>query len=167
VEASAAPFCQNTPFYLVVEMLRQLLAWRADQPSSDRLAQLESRLELAGLKPAEAVPLIAPLVNLPLPANYPPSPLTPERGASFLSACSKCGANLSPEDHFCDSCGHRLGQQTPAAIEPPDPRSYTPKHLAEKILTSRSALRRGTQAGDGALRRREGRDTPAAARASD
>jgi class 3 adenylate cyclase len=27
---------------------------------------------------------------------------------------------------------------TPAA--PPDPRSYTPKHLAEKILTSRSAL---------------------------
>jgi class 3 adenylate cyclase len=25
-------------------------------------------------------------------------------------------------------------------VEPPDPRSYTPKHLAEKILTSRSAL---------------------------
>jgi class 3 adenylate cyclase len=61
-------------------------------------------------------------------------------GASFQSACPKCGANLSPEDRFCDSCGHRLGQQTPAAVEPPDPRSYTPKHLAEKILTSRAAL---------------------------
>ena len=61
-------------------------------------------------------------------------------GASFSSSCPKCGANLSPEDRFCDSCGHRLGQQTVAAIEPPDPRTYTPKHLAEKILTSRSAL---------------------------
>ncbi len=35
----------------------------------------------------------------------------------------------------------------------PDPRSYTPKHLAEKILTSRSALEL-PQAGDRALRRR-------------
>src|SRR5215475_12936721 len=61
-------------------------------------------------------------------------------GASFQSACPKCGANLSPEDRFCDSCGYRLGQQTTAPVEPPDPRSYTPKHLAEKILTSRSAL---------------------------
>jgi Double zinc ribbon len=61
-------------------------------------------------------------------------------GASFLSTCPKCGATLSPEGRFCDSCGHRLGQQTPAPVEPPDPRSYTPKHLAEKILTSRSAL---------------------------
>src|SRR5262249_50162537 len=61
-------------------------------------------------------------------------------GASFQSACPKCGANLSPEDRFCDSCGYRLGQQRSASIEPPDPRSYTPKHLAEKILTSRSAL---------------------------
>jgi class 3 adenylate cyclase/predicted ATPase len=61
-------------------------------------------------------------------------------GASFQSACPKCGANLSPEDRFCDSCGYRFGQQTPAPVEPPDPRSYTPKHLAEKILTSRSAL---------------------------
>ena len=61
-------------------------------------------------------------------------------GASFASACPKCGANLSPEDRFCDSCGHHIGQQAPAAIKAPDPRSYTPKHLAEKILTSRSAL---------------------------
>jgi class 3 adenylate cyclase len=38
------------------------------------------------------------------------------------------------------SCGHNLGQQTPAAVEPPDPRSYPPHHLAEKILASRTAL---------------------------
>jgi Double zinc ribbon len=61
-------------------------------------------------------------------------------GTSFQSTCPKCGAHLSQEDRFCDSCGHRLGQQTPASVESPDPRPYTPKHLAEKILTSRSAL---------------------------
>src|SRR5436190_22225916 len=61
-------------------------------------------------------------------------------GASFLSTCPKCGATLSPEGRFCDSCGHRLGQQTPAPVEPPEPRTYTPKHIAEKILTSRAAL---------------------------
>src|SRR5207249_6733522 len=36
---------------------------------------------------------------------------------------------------FCDSCGQPL-----AELSAPDPRSYTPKHLAEKILTSRAAL---------------------------
>jgi class 3 adenylate cyclase len=61
-------------------------------------------------------------------------------GASFGLACPKCGVALSPEDHFCDSCGYRIGEQPPTAVQPPDPRSYTPKHLAEKILTSRSAL---------------------------
>src|SRR5262245_30438235 len=61
-------------------------------------------------------------------------------GASFQSACAKCGAKLSPEDRFCDSCGHGVGQQTPAPVAHRDPRSYTPKHLAEKILQSKSAL---------------------------
>ena len=37
------------------------------------------------------------------------------------------------------SCGNRIGDVANGA-QPPDPRSYTPKHLAEKILTSRSAL---------------------------
>src|SRR4029453_16786908 len=66
--------------------LRELLAWRADEPSGDQLAQLESRLEVAGLKPAEVVPLIAPLVNLPLPASYPPSPFTTEQQRRRLLA---------------------------------------------------------------------------------
>ena len=54
--------------------------------------------------------------------------------------CLKCGTANPKGRKFCDSCGHRLGQQAPAAVEPPDPRVYTPKHLAEKILTSRSGL---------------------------
>ena len=62
--------------------------WRgaATSPAEEQLAQLEARLELAGLKPAEALPLIAPLLNLPLPAKYPPSPLSPEQQRRRLLA---------------------------------------------------------------------------------
>src|SRR5882757_1306734 len=68
-------------------MLRELLAWRDDHSAADeQLAQLEPRLALAGLKPAEALPLIAPLLNLPLPAKYPPSPLSPEQQRRRLLA---------------------------------------------------------------------------------
>ena len=67
-------------------MLRELLAWRGDEPAEEQFAQLEARLELARLKPAEALPLIAPLLNLPLPAKYPPSPLSPEQQRRRLLA---------------------------------------------------------------------------------
>jgi class 3 adenylate cyclase/tetratricopeptide (TPR) repeat protein len=66
--------------------------------------------------------------------------------------CSKCGAALAlrctscrflnePGDEFCGGCGASL---LPAGqtLEPhfTSPEAYTPKHLAEKILTSKSAL---------------------------
>jgi class 3 adenylate cyclase/tetratricopeptide (TPR) repeat protein len=54
-----------------------------------------------------------------------------------------CGATLGAEGKFCDSCGAPLSAApTPAAAQPrfASPRTYLPRHLAEKILTSRSAL---------------------------
>ena len=86
VEAAAGTFFQNTPFYAVTEMLRVLLAWRGNESAEEQLAQLEARLELAGLKPSEALPLIAPLLNLPLPARYPPSSLSVEQQRRRLLA---------------------------------------------------------------------------------
>jgi hypothetical protein len=47
---------------------------------------LESELAHAGLKPADAIPLIAPLLDLPLPAAYPPSSLAPEQQRRRLLA---------------------------------------------------------------------------------
>jgi class 3 adenylate cyclase len=49
--------------------------------------------------------------------------------------CASCGRPNRPEARFCDRCGRPLGAPSPQA-----PRSYTPKHLADRILTSRSAL---------------------------
>src|SRR4029077_13529620 len=79
IEAAAGPFFQNTPFYPVAEMLKQTLARRGDGSGEKHSAQRESVLELAGLKRTEAAPLIAPLLNLALPAKYPHSPLSPEQ----------------------------------------------------------------------------------------
>src|SRR5262249_19784664 len=41
------------------------------------------------------------------------------------------------DEKFCGDCGAPLAEQVAAT---PAPAAYTPKHLAEKILTSRSAL---------------------------
>ena len=86
VEAAAGAFFQNTPFYATTEMLRELLASRGDESAEEHLAQLETRLELAGLKPAEALPLIAPLLNLPIPEKYPPLSASPEQQRRRLLA---------------------------------------------------------------------------------
>ena len=62
--------------------------------------------------------------------------------AAFLAAalaCPSCGTSNPKGRKFCDSCGERLAEPVKPP-PPPGPRSYTPKHLAEKILTSRSAL---------------------------
>ena len=72
IEARAGAFFQNTPFYPVTELLQQFLGGNGDKPAEEHLEQLEPRLELAGLKPAETIPLIAPLLNLPLSDKYPP-----------------------------------------------------------------------------------------------
>jgi class 3 adenylate cyclase len=61
-------------------------------------------------------------------------------GASLLGplSCTGCGAENPRTNRFCHACGERIEAQAPR--DAPDPRAYTPKHLAEKILTSRGAL---------------------------
>jgi class 3 adenylate cyclase/tetratricopeptide (TPR) repeat protein len=61
-------------------------ALRGAQPDDEQVTQLQAGLVLAGLTPAEAIPLIAPLLNLPIPARYLPSPLSPEQQRRRLLA---------------------------------------------------------------------------------
>jgi class 3 adenylate cyclase len=60
-------------------------------------------------------------------------------GAALAVACAACDAKNQPRDRFCGECGKPLASAAKESTER-DPRSYTPKHLAEKILTIRSAL---------------------------
>ena len=62
-----------------------------------------------------------------------------ECGARLESVCAACGAANPPGNNFCGQCGTALAQaMTPTKFSSPE--IYTPKHLAEKILTSKSAL---------------------------
>jgi len=51
-------------------------------------------------------------------------------------SCARCGKVNTPEMRFCLGCGNPLSPTAPEHA----PRTYTPKHLAEKILTTRAAL---------------------------
>ena len=62
-----------------------------------------------------------------------------ECGARLAALCASCGAANSPEQKFCGECGTKLSADS-AKARLPSPDSYTPKHLAEKILTSKAAL---------------------------
>src|SRR5262245_50671853 len=62
-----------------------------------------------------------------------------ECGAELTLACGAWGAKNRPGERFCGDCGKPLSEAAKPG-PPPDPHAYTPKHLAEKILTSRSAL---------------------------
>jgi class 3 adenylate cyclase/predicted ATPase len=83
IEAGAGAFFQNTPFYPISEMLRQMIG---DTSASDSLKQLGSRLTAVGLKAAEAIPLLAPLLNLVIPPEYPALALSPEQQRRRLLA---------------------------------------------------------------------------------
>ena len=61
-------------------------------------------------------------------------------GAKLARACASCGAEVAPEARFCGSCGAALAAGAPGPARFSDPQSYTPKHLADKILTGRGAL---------------------------
>jgi class 3 adenylate cyclase/tetratricopeptide (TPR) repeat protein len=56
-------------------------------------------------------------------------------------SCPNCQAANPPDSKFCEKCGRDL---KPAKETPPprysEPQSYTPKFLADKILTTRSAM---------------------------
>ena len=79
IECAGSPYFQNTPFYPIADMLQQGFAQRGDGSDAAKLSELEKDLERAGLKPAEAVPLIAPMLNLTVGEKYPPLTLPPEQ----------------------------------------------------------------------------------------
>src|SRR4029453_14007954 len=61
-------------------------------------------------------------------------------GARVALTCTKCRSELPAGAKFCLECGAPVASQTTAEPRFTSPESYTPKHLAEKILTSKSAL---------------------------
>ena len=61
-------------------------------------------------------------------------------GARLEFKCPHCGEAATPGKRFCASCGGSLTPALPVPSPTPAPESYTPRHLAERILHSRAAL---------------------------
>src|SRR5262245_28421129 len=61
-------------------------------------------------------------------------------GARLAQACASCGVALPPASRFCFRCGSAVAGDAEAPALRASPESYTPRHLAEKILASRNAL---------------------------
>jgi class 3 adenylate cyclase/tetratricopeptide (TPR) repeat protein len=72
--------------------------------------------------------------------NRPSAKFCEECAAPLARSCPNCSAPLSPSGKFCPECAHPVAV---AAVGKPrfaSPESYTPRHLAERILTSKAAL---------------------------
>jgi len=65
-------------------------------------------------------------------------------GAPFALWCVGCGTQLSPTAKFCSECGRAVASGAFVVPSPTrrfgSPSDYTPKYLADQILTSRTAL---------------------------
>src|SRR4051794_39195819 len=69
-------------------------------------------------------------------------------GARLAVSCAACGTELGPSARFCSECGAPAVGSAPVAPTTsalpaprfPSPETYTPQHLAERIISSRSAL---------------------------
>ncbi len=88
VEWSSSQLLQNTPLHPVADWGR-LRFGGADMPADRRLADLEATLQHSKLDPAEYAPLLAPLVDIPLPpdraANITPDELRRRQMAALLA----------------------------------------------------------------------------------
>jgi predicted ATPase/class 3 adenylate cyclase len=75
-----SPYHTHSALYPVITHLRRVLAWRRDETPATTLDTLERTLQVYGLAPVEAVPLVATLLSMPLPeGRYPLLRLTPQQ----------------------------------------------------------------------------------------
>jgi len=61
-------------------------------------------------------------------------------GARLAQSCASCGTVLPRGSRFCYGCGTAVAAVAGAPARSTSPESYTPKHLAEKIISSKSSL---------------------------
>jgi class 3 adenylate cyclase/predicted ATPase len=98
VEWSCSQLLQNTPLHPIAEWGRQRFGGN-DIHAEQRLADLESSLTQVKLDPTENVPLLAPLLDIPLPQERA-STLAPEelrrRQLAALSNWVMAGAKVQP-----------------------------------------------------------------------
>ena len=104
VEWSCSQLLQNTPLHPFAEWGR-IRFGGADVPAEQRLADLESSLSQVRIDPEENVPLLAPLLDIPLPAErrsaLPAEELRRRQLAGLIGWVS-AGARVQPVVFVCE-----------------------------------------------------------------
>jgi class 3 adenylate cyclase/predicted ATPase len=79
-ECRCSPYHQHSALYPIIDLFHHLLGWRPDDSHDDKREKLEHELHQDRIPLAEAVPVLATLLSLPLPeGRYPPLALSPQR----------------------------------------------------------------------------------------
>ena len=79
IEYRCSPYHQHSALAPVIAHIERVLAWERDTVPQEKLSKLEEALARHPWPLPEVLPLLAALLSLPLPAQYPPLTLTPER----------------------------------------------------------------------------------------
>ena len=119
---------------------RRSLPWKSGDGGKGERARSRGR----GRRMERASPIGGPRRRevSPLPAGQPdprevlPRVRRPARPSRAAPAAQSCRADA----RFCLQCGQPVTPGAGAAGRSPTPETYTPRHLAEKILTSKAAL---------------------------
>jgi class 3 adenylate cyclase/tetratricopeptide (TPR) repeat protein len=72
--------------------------------------------------------------------NPPQAKFCLECGTRLVLTCAQCGTELPAGAKFCLECGQPVGARPVMPSRFATPETYTPKYLAEKILTARTDL---------------------------
>jgi len=72
--------------------------------------------------------------------NQPHSKFCADCGAALAPACRRCGSPLPPTARFCPECAEPTGAPPAEGSRFASPYAYTPRHLADRMLSVRESL---------------------------
>jgi len=79
IDTAADALFASSPFHPLKQAIDHALMWRGDEAQAEKIVMLEASMAAAGLVPGEALPLVARMLDLPVPARYPAVLLSPEQ----------------------------------------------------------------------------------------
>jgi TOMM system kinase/cyclase fusion protein len=79
LECRCTPDGVNTPYFVIIDLLEQLLETESDTSAEKKVERLEALLSRVGVDLAEAMPLFTGLLSLPLPAQWSPLDVSPQK----------------------------------------------------------------------------------------
>ena len=77
IECRSAATHVDSALYPVIDLIQRTLSFGRNEPAADKLAKLEAELSSLDIELAEAVPLLATLLSLPVPDGYETLTLSP------------------------------------------------------------------------------------------